>query len=247
MTIQTDQELRSLQEAGRVVRQTLEAMRRAVRPGVSTGELDAIARTVLARHGARSAPQLVYKFPGFACISVNDEVVHGIPGERVLAEGDLVKLDVTAEKNGFMADGACTVAVGKGSRRALDLVRCAQTAFHEAMKVARVGYRACDVGRVIDKAARREGFAAIRDLSGHGIGRTIHESPTVPNYYDPGCREPLCEGMVVAIEPMVSTGSARTVLDKDGWTVRTRDGSLAAHYEHTVVITRGRPIFLTAA
>lgn len=247
MTIRTEQEMQSMQAVGRVVRQALEAMRRAVRPGVSTAELDEVAHGVFESHGARSAPKLVYNFPGHTCISVNDEIVHGIPGARVLQEGDLLKLDVTAEMNGFMADAACTVPVGKGSPEALRLVRCAQAAFRDAMKVARVGARACDVGRVIERTARLQGFNTIRELCGHGIGRTIHEPPTMPNYFDPGCRDVLREGMVVAIEPMVSAGSRRSVMDRDGWTVRTSDGSLAAHYEHTVVITRGRPIFLTAA
>lgn len=247
MTIRTEKELQGMQEAGRVVREALEAMRRAVRPGVSTAELDEVARGVFERHGARSAPKLVYEFPGHTCISVNDEIVHGIPGARVLQGGDLVKLDVTVEKDGFMADAAVTVGVGKVAPESLRLIRCARSAFQEAMKVARVGYRARDVGRVIERSARLQGFSTVRELCGHGIGRTIHEAPTVPNFYDPGCRDLLREGMVVAIEPMVTAGSNRSVLDKDGWTVRTQDGSMAAHYEHTVVITRGRPLFLTAA
>ena len=247
MTIRTEKELQGMQEAGRVVRETLAAMRRAVRPGVSTAELDEVAYGVFERHGARSAPKLVYQFPGHTCISVNDEIVHGIPGARLLADGDLVKLDVTVEKDGFMADSACTVGVGKVAPESLRLIRCARAAFQEAMKVARAGSRANEVGRVIERSAHRQGFSTVRELCGHGIGRTIHEPPTVPNFYDPTCRDLLREGMVVAIEPMVAAGSNRSVLDKDGWTVRTQDGSMAAHYEHTVVITRGRPLFLTAA
>jgi methionyl aminopeptidase len=247
MTIRTEEELQGMQAAGHVVREALEAMRHSVRPGVSTAELDEVAHGVFERNGARSAPKLVYEFPGQTCISVNDEIVHGIPGARVLQSGDLVKLDVTAEKNGFMADAAVTVGVGKVAPESLRLIRCARSAFQEAMKVARVGYRARDIGRVIERSARLQGFSTVRELCGHGIGRTIHESPTVPNFYDPGCRDLLREGMVVAIEPMVTAGSNRSVLDKDGWTVRTQDGSMAAHYEHTVVITRGRPLFLTAA
>jgi len=246
MTIRSDHEMKSMQEAGRIVRQALTAMRQAVRPGITTGDLNTVAHGILEANGARSAPNLVYGFPGSALISVNDEIVHGVPGKRVLETGDVVKLDVTVEKDGFMADAACTVAVGTCSPKAAQLIRCARTAFRKAMKLARVGHRVSDLSRAIEAEVRHNGFSVVRELCGHGIGRTIHESPTVPNYFDPTCRDPLREGMVVAVEPIIAAGKGDCFMDRDGWTVRTKDRSLAAHYEQTIVITRGEPILLTA-
>jgi methionyl aminopeptidase len=197
--------------------------------------------------GGQSAPALVYKFPGANCISLNDEAVHGIPGKRVLQQGDLVKLDVTIEKNGFMADAAVTVPVGEVTEERQRLVACAERAFGEAMLVARAGFRIFEVGRVIEREVRRSGFSVIRDLSGHGIGRTIHEAPRVPNYPDPEASQVLTEGLVITIEPIIAAGSGRTVVANDGWTVITADHKPSAHYEHTLVITKGAPIVLTAA
>ena len=199
------------------------------------------------RAGATSAPAKVYRFPGHNCISVNDEAVHGIPGKRMLRDGDLLKLDVTVEKDGFMADAAETVVIGEGSREATRLAACAERAFHKAMLVARAGFRVFEIGRVVEREVRRDGFSVIRELGGHGIGRTIHEPPRVPNYPDRAARDVLCEGMVITIEPIIAAGNGQTVLDKDGWTVRTADRRPAAHYEHTIVLTRGRPLVLTAA
>jgi methionyl aminopeptidase len=236
-----------LKDVGRVVRLTLDALEAQTRPGVSTLELDRIAAGVFRAHGAQSAPALVYGFPGTVLISVNDEVVHGVPGARRLASGDVVKLDVTAEKNGYMADAARTVLVGGATDAAERLRACVRAAFERAMTVARAGVAVAAVGRVIEDEVRRRGFRVIRQLGGHGIGRTIHESPSVPNYRDPRQRDILTDGLVVAIEPIICSGSGAIVEDRDGWTVRTQDGSLAAHHEHTVVITRHRPVLLTAA
>lgn len=251
MSIDSEKDWEGLRRIGRIVRLALEAMRKRVRPGITTGELDEIGAEVLAKHGARSAPNLVYDFPRSICISVNDEAVHGIPGDRVLAPGDVIKLDTTAEKDGYMADAAITVVVPPAPEKARELAACAQAAFFQAMKAARVGNRVHDIGRAVEAEVHRHGFSVLRDLSGHGIGRSIHEEPSVPNYYDPYSRQPLTEGLVLAVEPIISAGtsarSRRTVTDADGWTVRTADGSLAAHFEHTIVITRGRPILLTAA
>jgi methionyl aminopeptidase len=158
-----------------------------------------------------------------------------------------VKLDVTAQKNGYMADAARTVVLDGASDRALRLRACAEAAFEQALTAARTGNPVSAIGRAIESEVRRRGFSVIRDLAGHGIGRTIHEPPSVPNYFDARQKDVLTEGLVVAIEPIISSGSWRVVEDPDGWTIRTRDGSVAAHYEHTVVITRGRPILLTAA
>jgi methionyl aminopeptidase len=180
-------------------------------------------------------------------ISVNDEIVHGIPGRRRLERGDLVKIDVTAEKNGYIADAARSVVVESEGGTAQRLADCALAAFSAALKVARSGNRVSEIGRAVSREVHRRGFTVVRDLTGHGVGRTIHEEPAVPNRYNPRQRDILTEGLVLTIEPMVSAGSAQPVQDPNGWTLRTIDGSLAAHYEHTLVITREEPIILTAA
>jgi methionyl aminopeptidase len=247
VSINTPEELASMRAAGAIVRRMIEAMKRAVRPGVTTAELDEVGATVMREHGAQSAPQLVYKFPGVNCISLNEEAVHGIPGEREVREGDLVKLDVTIEKDGFMADAAETVPVGAVPEESQRLVACAERAFHKAMLVARAGFRVSEIGRVVEREVRRNGFSVIRDLGGHGIGRTIHEPPRVPNYADPAASQILTEGLVITVEPIIAAGSGRAIVAKDGWTVCTADRRPSAHYEHTLVITKGEPILLTAA
>jgi methionyl aminopeptidase len=247
LSIQDEQELISLKAAGRIVRMVLDAMKAEVRPGVTTRYLDEVGARVMQENGARSAPSMVYKFPGASCISLNDEAVHGVPSDRQLKEGDLVKLDVTVEKDGFMADAAITVPVGQVSSRAQALTACAERAFHQAMLVARAGFRVFEIGKMVEREVRRSGFAVIRELGGHGIGRTIHELPHVPNYPDPQARQVLKEGLVITVEPIISSGSGRVFTDKDGWTVRTGDHALSAHFEHTLVITAGAPILLTAS
>jgi len=247
MSITTTSEWNGMREAGRIVRLVLDALESHARPGITTGELDALAASLLGDNHARSAPAVVYNFPGTVLISVNDEVVHGVPGARRLTRGDVVKLDVTVEKDGYMADAARTVLLEGAGDRAVRLRACAEAAFAQAMTVARAGTPVSAIGRAIETEVRRRGFSVIRDLAGHGIGRTIHEEPSVPNYFNARQRDLLTEGMVVAIEPIISAGSWRVVEAADGWTIRTLDGSLAAHYEHTVVITRDAPVLLTAA
>jgi methionyl aminopeptidase len=247
MSITSQAELKALRAVGRVVRLALQAMRRRVAPGVSTRELDDAAARVLEEGGARSAPRLVYDFPGCACISVNDEIVHGVPGQRIVRPGDVVKLDVVAEKDGFIADAAITVPVPPVSDQARRLIDCVESAFQRAMSVARVGRRVNDIGRAVELEVRDRGFSVVRQLTGHGVGRSIHEKPTIPNFYDPRRRRPLTEGLVVAVEPIVCAGTGRAVTSADGWTVRTADCSPSAHFEHTLVITDGEPILLTAA
>ena len=235
-----------MRAAGAVVCLMLSAMKNAVRPGITTGELDEVGANVMRQHGARSAPALVYGFPGVNCISLNDEAVHGVPGKRALQEGDVVKLDVTVEKNGFMADAAVTVPVGEVSEERQRLVACAERAFEKAMLVARAGFRVSEIGRVIEREVRNSGFSVIRNLAGHGIGRTIHEEPRVPNFADPEANQILTEGLVITVEPIIAAGSGRAFVAEDNWTIVTADRRASAHYEHTIVITQGEPIVLTA-
>ena len=249
MSIQTPEELAALRESGRIVRLMLEAMKAAARSGITTAELDGIGGDVMRANGAVSGPTVVYRFPGISCISVNDEVVHGVPSARKLRNGDLLKLDVTIQKDGFMADAAETILVGThplatglGQR----LAGCAQRAFQAAMQVARAGNRVRNIGQAVEDEVVSSGFHVVRDLCGHGIGRTIHEKPSVPNWPDPAASDILTEGLVITVEPIIASRSGRTVLAKDGWTVRTADRGLAAHYEHTLVITQAEPMLLTA-
>jgi methionyl aminopeptidase len=247
MSIENQKDLEGMKRAGKIVRMIIRAMEKALRPGITTGDLDDIAAKVMREQGARSAPRMVYGFPGQVLISVNDEVVHGIPGARVIEPGDLVKLDVTIEKDGYMADAAVTVPVPPAEERARRLTDCARAAFARAMEVARVGNRVNDIGRAVEAEVQRRGFRVLRDLNGHGIGRTIHEEPSIPNYFDPRLTRVLTEGLVITVEPIIGETTGKWVDSGDGWTVRTADGGLAAHYEHTLVITRGKPILLTAA
>ena len=246
MSIRNSRDFEKLRVIGRIVRLALDRTAAAVVPGITTGELDRIGAQVLAEHGAESAPPKVYGFPGALCISVNEEAIHGIPGGRVLREGDLVKLDLVAEKDGYYADAAVTVAVGAVSPAAAALARCAESAFRLAAKVAQVGTRVHEIGRTVERETRRCGFEVMRELCGHGVGRTIHEAPSVPNYRDPRARAKLTEGLVITIEPIIAAGEGRGELQSDRWTIKTADRSWSAHYEHTLVIARGGPILLTA-
>lgn len=246
MSIESPADWIGLREAARIVRRVLDAVEAHVKPGVTTAELDRVAADVLADHHARSAPALTYGFPGSVLVSINDEIVHGVPGPRRIARGDLVSLDATVEKNGFVADAARSLALDGASDVARRLVATAEAALEAALQVARAGTPVNEIGRAVEREAGRAGFAVVRGLSGHGVGRTIHEWPDVPNQYNPSQRDVLTEGLVLTIEPMICAGSGRTVVGKDGWTVRTRDRSLAAHHEHTLVITRDRPVVLTA-
>ena len=248
MSIQDYAELLALKEVGHIVHLAITAMANNVRAGISTRELADIGGKIMRQNGARSAPALVYGFPGDVLISLNDEAVHGIPSQtRKVRAGDLVKLDVTFEKNGYMADAAITVPVEPVSEDARRLAACAERAFQKAMQVARANQRVNEIGRAVEKEVRARGFRVIRELGGHGIGRTIHESPSVPNYDDGVARGRLTPGLVLTVEPIIAMGSARPMDAGDGWTVKTADGGLSAHYEHTLVITDGPPILLTAA
>ena len=247
MSIRSHAEFEKLRVIGKIVRRALDATAVSVRPGITTGELDAIGARILAENGAESAPPKVYGFPGALCISIDDEAIHGIPDGRVIQSGNLVKLDLVAEKDGFYADAAVTISAGEVSATADSLARCAESAFHQAARRARAGNRVYEIGRAVERETRRCGFQVMRELGGHGVGRTIHEPPSIPNYHDPRLRTRLTEGLVITIEPIISAGSGRGILQRDRWTIRTADGSLSAHYEHTLVITQAEPVLLTAA
>lgn len=246
MSIESQQDLLGLKAIGAIVAHVLRTMRQAVAPGVSTAELDAIAAREFARFGAVSSPRAVYDFPGETCISVNDEVVHGVPSSRRLEDGDLVKLDVTAQKDGYVADACISVAVGTADALTTRLVACAERAFRKAMSVAVCGRRIHEIGAAVENTVRRSGFDVVRELCGHGVGRTIHEPPTVPNYYHAAYRQKLTAGLVITVEPIITAGRDAVATAADGWTVRTRDGARSAHFEHTLVISDGLPMILTA-
>lgn len=246
MTVDNELELEGLRRAGRVVALALEAMRKAVRPGVTTAGLDAIAAAVMKEHRARSAPIVTYKFPGYTCISINEEAAHGIPGARVVQDGDLVNLDVSLELDGYFADAAITVPVGAISPRRRKLLQYTETALQNGLTAARAGQRINAIGRAIEQTARKGGFAIIRQLPGHGVGHALHEEPTVPGFYSPQASTRLVPGMVITIEPFLSAGAWQIEQRDDGWTLVTIDGSDSAQVEHTIVITKDRPIILTA-
>ena len=235
-----------MRRVGALVAETLRAMRAAVGPGVTTGHLDEVAAAVFRRWGALSGPQETYDFPGATCISVNEEVVHGVPGGRVLREGDLVTLDVTPELDGFLADAAITVPVGTASPEAARLLRAADACLAAALGATRRGAALRTIGATTQRTAGEHGVAVFPELLGHGIGRALHEPPSVPNVDWPHLRKPLKRGLVLAIEPMLGLGGAELETRADGWTIATADGSLSAHAEHTVVVDGDRPLVLTA-
>jgi methionyl aminopeptidase len=247
VTIASTAELEGMQRVGQLVARTIQVMRAEVRPGVSTQALDLVGERFARGAGARSAPQLTYGFPGFTCISVNEEIVHGVPGPRRLVEGDLVTLDVTLELDGFMADSALTVPVGRVRPEASRVMRAARVAFQRGLEAAVAGCSLRHLGSVVERSARAEGVSVFRTLAGHGIGRRLHEDPTVPNWGDPDSHDVLTDGLVIALEPMVSVKPARVVEMADGWTLRTHNRTLSAHHEHTLMIRRDQaPLVLTA-
>jgi methionyl aminopeptidase len=246
MSIESQSDLDGLRAAGRVVARAIRAMRARVGPGVSTAELDDVGAQVFLDAGARSGPQLAYDFPGVNCISVNDEAVHGIPGPRRLRAGDLVKLDVTAELDGYYADACVSVPVGRVAPSRLRLVAAGQAALNQALASAQAGTPINEVGRTVHRAVAGRGYSICPELAGHGIGRRIHEWPTIPNYDDPAWNQPLTRGLVITIEPIISAGTGAVYQSRDGWTIKTTDRAISAHVEHTVVITDRVPILITA-
>ncbi len=246
MTVDNPEDLAGLRRVGRIVGLTLQEMQRAARPGMTTEELDRVGADFFALHGARSAPILTYRFPGATCISVNDEAAHGIPGGRIIRPGDVVKLDVSAEAGGYFADAALTVLVPPVEPRSQALYACARAAFAAAAQAARAGAPLNAIGKAAEGVARKQRFSVISGLPGHGLGRGLHEEPSVPMVFVRREKRPLTDGLVITIEPHVAAGRGALTRGDDGWTLRTYDGSTVAAYEHTLVITRDEPVVVTA-
>ena len=246
MSINGEQDVEGLKRVGAVVAAARDAMGAHVAPGVTTAELDAIGKEILDRHGARSAPRLAYGFPGVTCISVNDRIAHGIPSrECVLREGDLVNIDVSAELDGYWADTGASFPVGTVSTQANELLRATRLALEDGMSQARVGAPLRNIGRAVERRAKQCGFQVVRNLGGHGVGRNIHEEPSVPNTFNRQDRTVLRAGLVITIEPFLTLGATMAVQDADGWTLRSSDGSLGAQFEHTMIVTGRGPIVVT--
>ena len=234
-----------MRRAGRVVAEMHEVCREAIRPGVTTGELDALARDVLDRRGATSNFLGYGGFPAVACISVNDEIVHGIPGPRVLEEGDVVSVDCGAVIDGWHGDAAFTTTVGEGSAPDLELIQAGRRSLEAGIAQVVAGKTLGDLGHAVESVVRAAGFSVLEDHCGHGIGRAMHEAPDVLNTGKPGAGLPIEAGMVLAIEPMVCAGTSDYRVLEDGWTVVTADGARAVHWEHTVAVTDDGPVVLT--
>lgn len=232
--------------AGRITGEALAIAGEAVREGITTAELDRKIRAHIEKCGARPSFLGYGGFPASACISINDEVIHGIPSsERYLKEGDIVKIDVGAYIGGFHGDSANTFPVGRVSDEAMRLIEVTKESFRRGVEKALIGGRIGDIGSAVDSYVTSFGFSAVREYVGHGVGHALHEDPSVPNFGKAGHGVKLCRGMTIAIEPMINAGSAKIINLADGWTVKTADGKLSAHYEHTVAITEDGPILLT--
>jgi methionyl aminopeptidase len=245
VTLKTTEQIAKMREAGKVVATMLAATREAVRPGVTTAELDRIAADVLARAGAKSSFLGYYGYPATICTSVNEQIVHGIPGKRKLKEGDIVGIDAGAIVDGWHADAAITVPVGKISAEAQKLIDVTREALARGIAAAKVGNRLGDIGAAVQQYAEGQGFSVVRNYVGHGIGRAMHEEPQVPNYGTADLGRAIKEGLCIAIEPMVNVGGVTTRVLEDNWTVVTTDGSLSAHFEHTLACLPEGPVILT--
>ena len=239
-------QIAAMKEAGRITGEALLVAREQVREGISTFELDKVIRNHIERSGAKPSFLGYAGFPGSACISINDEVIHGIPAKnRILKEGDIVKIDVGAFYKGFHGDSARTIPVGRVSDEAMRLIEATEKSFWAGIAKAQSGNRVGDIGNAIESCVNEYGYSVVRRYIGHGVGHELHEGPDVPNYGTPGRGVRLCNGMTLAIEPMVNIGTSEVKEMSDGWTVKTADGSLSAHYENTVAITADGILVLT--
>jgi len=243
--IKSEREIAVMRQAGRVVAKILEMLKSRVRPGMKTSELDAIAASEIEKLGAKPSFKGYHGYPANLCVSVNDEIVHGIPGERVLTEGDIVSLDFGAIFKGFQGDGALTVGVGEISQEAKDLIETTEGALVAGIRAATAEARLGDISAAIQQYAESRGFSVVREYTGHGIGREMHEEPQILNFGSPGTGPVLKKGMTLALEPMLNIGGWQTRVADDQWTVLTADGSLSAHFEHTIAIRDGDAEVLT--
>lgn len=246
ITLKSSHEIQLMRQAGRITAAARALAGEMVAPGVTTQEIDKAVHRYIKSQGAVPSFLNYNGFPASVCISVNDEVIHGIPGNRVLKDGDIVSIDVGAFKDGFHGDCAATFACGNVSEEAKRLIEVTRQSFYEGLKYAREGYRLPDLSGAIQRYVEANGFSVVREFVGHGIGSKLHESPEVPNYLDPRVGRPrFLRGMTIAVEPMVNAGKAGIHVMPDGWTVKTADGRLSAHYENTILITDGDPEILT--
>ena len=246
IVLKTSRELALMREACRISAGALKAAGDAVQPGVTTAEIDKIAYDYIKKHGANPSFLHLYDFPATACISINDEVIHGIPSKsRVIKESDIVSIDLGAELDGYNGDNAATFAAGKISPEAQRLCDTTRDSLYEGIKVAVAGGRLGDIGWAVQNYCESRGYGVVRSFTGHGIGRKVHEDPSVPNYGTPGRGVRLLPGMTIAIEPMINQGVPGVKTMSDGWTVKTADGKLSAHFEHTIAITQDGPVILT--
>ena len=246
MTADSQKDIQYLKAIGRICAEALRTMQAQVRVGMTTRELDEIGRAFLEAEGARSAPQAMYKFPGATCISVSPVIAHGIPNEHVLREGELIHIDVSAELDGYYADTGASVIVSKSERHLLKLIEATKATLMKALHVAKAGNPLNGIGRTVQNEARKRGYNVVYDLGGHGIGHKLHEAPSeLLNYYNPKDRRILNEGLVLAIEPFLTSGIGRVTQERDGWSLRTVDKTIAAQFEHTIIVTRNEPIILT--
>ncbi|OPF52220.1 type I methionyl aminopeptidase [Clostridium baratii] len=243
--IKNDLELDLMRKAGKIVAETLLLLEHEIKPGISTKELDTIAEQFITEQGAKPSFKGLYGFPATLCISVNNEVVHGIPGGYILKDGDIVSIDCGACLDGFHGDAARTFPVGNISEDASKLIKVTEQSFFEGIKFAQIGNRLTDISHAIQDHIEANGFSIVKDFVGHGIGRDLHEDPEVPNFGRPGRGPVLTKGMVLAIEPMVNVGTFKVRTLRNDWTVVTSDGSLSAHYENTVAILPDGPEVLT--
>ena len=246
MTIETAEDLIYLKEIGRIVALAIRTMSEAIQPGITTLELDRIGLQVLEENGARSAPQLMYDFPGVTCISINHKVAHGIPDQYCLQAGDLINIDVSAEKNGYFGDSGSSFVVAPASSQRQNLCKAGQKILSKAISKARHGAPLNIIGKTIEREAKRMGYSVIRNLGSHGVGRSLHEEPKfIAPYSDPSDHRVLTEGMVITIEPFISTGAIEVDQASDGWTLYTKPQFDTVQFEHSMVITRGSPLILT--
>ncbi len=245
ITLKSEKEIALMRRAGKITAAARALARDMVKPGVTTQQIDKAVFEFIKSQGAVPSFLNYHGYPGSACISVNDEVIHGIPGKRVLKEGDIVSVDVGAYIGGFHGDCAGTYPCGQVSDEAMDLIRVTQQSFFEGIRYAREGHRLGDISAAIQSYVESHGYSIVREYVGHGIGRTLHEAPEVPNFGTAGRGTRLLRGMTLAVEPMVNAGGAAILNMADGWTVKTADGKYSAHYENTILITDGEPELLT--